>query len=200
MDRKLNQDAITEDLHGHLAIERMGSKTTLHVEAMHGCKEQVVCILKKFGNKDFLGAVDSDQETALHLAAYFKHTEVVKVLIDEAKRLFSSSDNSVNSFEGFLRKTNAKKNTALHLAVTNRNVKVVKLLIEADPNDLHIRNREGESPIYLAAKRGYSDIVKLICKVCKSPTFDGPKGKTALHAAITRLHEGMSYYYILFVL
>lgn len=36
--------------------------------------------------------------------------------------------------------------------------------------------------------------------VCKSPTSDGPKGKTALHTATMRLHEGMSYYYILFVL
>lgn len=202
MDQKLYQDAINGVPGAYASLKdaatqvivNMGNKTILHVESMHGCQENVQYILKNFGDRDLLIAVDSNQETALHLAAYFGHTEVVKVLIDEARRLFRSSDKSNgNFFEAFLRKINGKKNTALHLAVSNNNVDIVGLIVKADPDHIHDRNREGHSPIYLAADRGYSDIVKLICTVCTTPTLDGPRGKTALHAAITRFHQGMHY-------
>lgn len=164
---------------------------------MYGNTEKALSILKEHASHDssFLFSLDSNGETALHHAAYYGHTEVVKVLIDtvrslpSAPTLFWKADRS--PVISFIRIANRWRNTALHLAVSNHNVDIVKLLIEADPRDGHIQNNDGDSPVYLAAKRGYNDIVKLICNTCRSASLEGPDKKTALHAAITILHEGM---------
>lgn len=98
--------------------------------------------------------------------------------------------------ETLLRQRDDKHNTALHLAVGKGSLDVVELLVTADPTDRHIQNRKGETPIYLAAMLGHNEIVQKICEVCTHPTFDGPTGLTALHAAIRKRLHGMKYIYI----
>ncbi|KAL8122420.1 hypothetical protein AgCh_018949 [Apium graveolens] len=167
-----------------------GNKTILHTESMYGNTENLLFILKEFANRSFLFNVDSNGETALHLAAYYGHTEVVKALINAARSLPSSADDAISPVITFIRLANyVYANTALHLAVSNHNVDIVKVLVEEDPTDTHIQNSDGDSPVYLAAERGYNDIVKLICRACRAPNFRGPNNRTALHAVITRLHE-----------
>lgn len=181
-------------------------KTILRTElATYGNTEKALSILKEHASdSSFLFSRDSNGETALYIAAYYGHTEVVKVLIDTVRNLPSAPEpfwKSVTSPSiSFIRIANSSRNTALHIAVSNHNVDIVKLLIEADPWDGHIQNNAGDSPVYLAAKRGYNDIVKLICKTCPAASLEGPDKRTALHAAIARLHEGMCfmlrYYFI----
>lgn len=72
-----------------------------------------------------------------------------------------------------------------------RYLPIVKMLVEADPTDKHTLNNEEKSPMYTAAEKGYDDIVKVMCTTCTAPSLDGPGGSTALHAAITNLHQGM---------
>nr|XP_017238850.1 PREDICTED: ankyrin-3-like isoform X1 [Daucus carota subsp. sativus] len=167
------------------------NRTILHVASKDGSIKQVQYILQEFAKYNFLGKLDSNEETALHVAASYGHTEVVKGLIDAARSLplTSADDDPIAGFRKFVRQPNNKKNTALHLAVSNGNVDCAELLVKADPDDRHIQNDDGYTPIYLAAEMGYNETVKMFCRVCTTPTFHGPEGTTALHAAIKKLSQ-----------
>ncbi|WOG90700.1 hypothetical protein DCAR_0309944 [Daucus carota subsp. sativus] len=164
-------------------------RTILHIASKDGSLEQVRYILKEFADNNILMKLDSNQETALHLAAFYGHTEVVKLLIEAAQCLLPASGDV--SFETFVRQPNTSRNTALHLAVANGSLGCARLLVEADKEDRHIPNCQGEPPVYLAAKLGYNKIVKMICETCTAPSLSGPDdGSTALHAAIKMLPRG----------
>ena len=165
-------------------------ETILQVESKKGEIQNVRFIVSALANESLLGKLDRLEQTALHLAAHNGYTQVVEVLIDAAKHFLSSSH-----FLDFIRKAACPmKNTALHLAVLNDNVEIVKLLTKADPDDRHVRNNEGKTPIYIAAENGYKDIVKEICMTCPNLSLDGPDGRTtALHALIQNTGQGMSY-------
>ena len=80
--------------------------------------------------------------------------------------------------------TNEEQNTPLHEAVRLRMVDAVKILIKADPHVPYSTNRNGETPLYMAAANGSVEIVAEILQNCPSPAHEGPDGKTALHAAV----------------
>ncbi|XP_074356752.1 uncharacterized protein LOC141696521 [Apium graveolens] len=191
-------DAIAGDAisRAALAIEadilNKDGRTILHLESMRGDTKRVEYIVREFANKNLLVKLDTLNQTALHLAAHHGYTQVVEVLINAAALLPSSSANSVSSFHAFIRQANRRMgNTALHLATLNDNVAIVKLLVEADPNDSHVKNNEGRTPIYIAVEKGYKDIVKEICTTCTALSLDGPGGSaTALHALIQNIGQG----------
>lgn len=174
-------------------------KTILHVESMRGDTERVRYIVNELGKKNLLVKLDTLKQTALHLAAHHGHTQVVEILIDAAVNNLPSSSakedthNPVGSFQDFIRQaTGQMGNTALHLAVLKGNVAIVKLLVDADPNDNHVPNNDGKTPIYIAGEKGYTDIVKEFCRTCTALSLDGPGGRTtALHALIQSISPGM---------
>ncbi|KAK1587823.1 hypothetical protein Q3G72_017177 [Acer saccharum] len=49
----------------------------------------------------------------------------------------------------------------------------------------------GETPLYLAAERGYADVLDQILTTCTSPADHGPYNRTALHVAVIRKDEDM---------
>ncbi|KAL1826605.1 hypothetical protein ACET3Z_005017 [Daucus carota] len=195
-------DAIAGDAISIAALKMKADKvnelgeTILHVESKRGDIENVGFIVSEFANKSLLGKLDGSKQTALHLAAHGGHIQVVEALIDAARLLSPSLANdgahtSVDSFQHFIRQANVpNRNTALHLAVLHGNVAIVKLLVEADPNDSHVQNSEGKTPIYIAAEKGRKDIIKVICTSCKALSLDGPGGRTtALHALIQNIGQ-----------
>ncbi|KAM7461779.1 hypothetical protein LguiA_029900 [Lonicera macranthoides] len=78
--------------------------------------------------------------------------------------------------------------TPLHEAVRSHHVDVVKMLIEEDPEYSYTPKKyikeSRETPLYLAARRGFDELVDMILKKCKSPACSGPNGKTTLHGAV----------------
>lgn len=196
-------EAIAGDAISRAALEMKADtldkegKTILHVESIRGDTERVRYIVKEFANINLLVKLDRFKQTALQHAAHHGHTQVVKVLLDAARHLPSSSANDythdrVGSFQEFSRQANVQMgNTALHIAVLNGNVEIVKLLVQADPNDNHVQNNEGKTPVYIAVEKGYKDIIKEICSTCTALCLDGPGRTTALHALIQNVGQGM---------
>ncbi|KAK3433958.1 hypothetical protein EUGRSUZ_D01232 [Eucalyptus grandis] len=167
----------------------------LHVAAQYKQVEFIKRLLRCPSGPSLLWQVNRKGDTPLHVAAKVGSDKVVQVFIDLAKPLHSDVEKGrVEACKELLRKSNLHKDTALHYAVMHHPVKndavredhywVVKLLIEEDPQLCSITNVANESPLYLAANRGLSDITELILGAfSSSSSHKSPKGLTALHTA-----------------
>lgn len=147
------------------------NNTVLHLACQYGSMKCVKEILSV--HESLLLNINSRGETALHLAARFGHYDVVVQLIAAAK-----------SSQTLIRTQDVELETALHAAIRFNHRTVVELLVKEDPSHEHPQNMYEETPVYLATTRGYTDIIKTILNYCEFPTFGGPDGRTALHAAV----------------
>ncbi|CAL5381630.1 unnamed protein product [Camellia sinensis] len=161
--------------------------TVLHVAAQFGNKKYVKIILEKSPLSSLLCCLNIDGETPLHIAVREGHLDIVKALVGHAKRLdHEEVESGGGAAMEMLRATNKDNDTVLHMAVRNPDdVVVVEWLAKEDPEFTHPPNNAKETPLYLAAERQHNDMVSMILKNCTSPTYGGPKGQTALHAATT---------------
>ncbi|RVW72848.1 hypothetical protein CK203_057160 [Vitis vinifera] len=98
-------------------------------------------------------------DTPLHHAAREGHLTVVKALIDAAKRLHQEIESGVGGDKAIMRMTNEEENTALHEAVRYHHSEVVKSLTEEDPEFIYGANITGYTLLYMAAERGFEDLV-----------------------------------------
>lgn len=138
-----------------------------------------------------LWQINLNGDTPLQIAARYGHFEIVKLLIEHAKLPNEDLESGVGAVRRMLRMLNVKKDTALHEAARNHHLKVVKLLTHLDPHFEYPANDCDETPLYLAARKGHLYMVIEMLKTCQSLSYLGPKGKTALHAAVLSGNRGM---------
>ncbi|KAF6364040.1 ankyrin repeat and sterile alpha motif domain containing 1A [Rhinolophus ferrumequinum] len=123
--------------------------------------------LKKYGPFDpYINAKNNDNETALHCAAQYGHTEVVKVLLEE----LTDPTMRNNKFE-----------TPLDLAALYGRLEVVKMLLNAHPNLLSC-NTKKHTPLHLAARNGHRAVVQVLLEAGMESNYQTEKG-SALHEA-----------------
>ncbi|XP_074559150.1 uncharacterized protein LOC141815092 [Curcuma longa] len=80
-------------------------------------------------------------------------------------------------------------NTALHAAIIRGHLSVVNLLLSAAPKLATMTNQAEVSPLYMAAEREQLWIVRRILMESPQVSHQGPRGQTALHAAVLRSYE-----------
>ncbi|XP_077876281.1 ankyrin repeat and SAM domain-containing protein 1A isoform X1 [Ictidomys tridecemlineatus] len=123
--------------------------------------------LKKYGPFDpYINAKNNDNETALHCAAQYGHTEVVKVLLEE----LTDPTMRNNKFE-----------TPLDLAALYGRLEVVKMLLNAHPNLLSC-NTKKHTPLHLAARNGHRAVVQVLLDAGMDSNYQTEMG-SALHEA-----------------
>ncbi|PHT60755.1 hypothetical protein CQW23_03118 [Capsicum baccatum] len=157
------------------------------------------------GDGDFLLAdyLNRDEEnayqvtpkgnTVLHVAALNGQSGFVRQVIDITPALLccvllrgvdvAGQAVGINK-ETLMRMKDDGGETALHKAVRTGCVDSVRLLVKQDPDFELPANNAGETPLYLAAESGLVNCLSVILKYCNRPTYSGPCGRTALHAAI----------------
>ena len=154
--------------------------TILHVAAQTGNKK----IAKKIIDLDpsLLHERNSKGNTPLHIAASLGHLEMTNFLLSQHQHMMVP----------LLKITNERNETALHGAVRNGHSKIVKTLIEKDPSLTSLRNKDGESPLFIAVDRGFFHIAEYILDNEECCEYRGSKGMNILHAAAIRLDESES--------
>ncbi|KAJ0014625.1 hypothetical protein Pint_21255 [Pistacia integerrima] len=130
--------------------------------------------------------VNANGDTPLHVAAKCGNSAMVEVLFQHSRAQPGASQiGGLNPVWEMLKITNKEENAALHEAVQYGSLEVVKVLTrEGDPEFSYSANSYGETPLYLAAARGSPARVVAILGSCRAAAHGGPRGKTALHAAV----------------
>ncbi|KAM8976006.1 ankyrin repeat and SAM domain-containing protein 1A [Pelodytes ibericus] len=173
----LRNEAVTNiaDYKGCFPLHLAAWKGDAHIVRLlihHGpshakVNEQNIPEMKKYGPfHPYVNAKNNDNETALHCAAQYGHTEVVRVLLEEL------TDPTMR---------NNKLETPLDLAALYGRLEVVKLLLNAHPNLLSCHTRK-HTPLHLAARNGHRAVVKVLLDAAMDINYQTEKG-SALHEA-----------------
>ncbi|XP_042485352.1 protein ACCELERATED CELL DEATH 6-like isoform X2 [Macadamia integrifolia] len=170
--------------------------TLLHTAANYN-NVQVVKVIRENQPTSILRSKNYREDTALHIAARHNNAEVVKYLLDWAKET-DEAENGCKRYE-MAKLKNRDGNTALHEAVLRRHREVIEVLMESHKFLIFMKNNRRESPLYLAAERGLHVVLEKMLKVALEEEnfnkkkkdlriFDGPDGRTPLHAAVAKKH------------
>nr|XP_023872574.1 protein ACCELERATED CELL DEATH 6-like [Quercus suber] len=151
--------------------------TILHVTAKSGHTK----IAKKIIDLDpsLLHERNSKGNTPLHIAASLGHQKMTNFLLSQGQ----------HTTVPLLMITNERNETALHGAVRNGYNEIVKKLIEKCPSLTSLRNKDGESPLFIAVDRGFFDIATHILDIEECCEYKGSKGMNILHAAAIRIDK-----------
>ncbi|KAM9855952.1 ankyrin repeat and SAM domain-containing protein 1A isoform 3-T3 [Aulostomus maculatus] len=114
----------------------------------------------------YINAKNNDNETPLHCAAQYGHSQVVRLLLEE----LTDPTMRNNKFE-----------TPLDLAALYGRLEVVKLLLSAHPNLLSC-NTKKHTPLHLASRNGHLPVVEVLLGAGMDINYETEKG-SALHEA-----------------
>ncbi|CAL8250600.1 unnamed protein product [Arctogadus glacialis] len=110
--------------------------------------------------------MNNDNETPLHCAAQYGHTQVARLLLEE----LTDPTMRNNKFE-----------TPLDLAALYGRLEVVKLLLSAHPNLLGC-NTKKHTPLHLASRNGHLGVVEVLLDTGMDINYETERG-SALHEA-----------------
>uniref|UniRef100_UPI00398E5B8B ankyrin repeat domain-containing protein 6b n=1 Tax=Pristiophorus japonicus TaxID=55135 RepID=UPI00398E5B8B len=173
----------------------------LLIAAHKGQTENVVQLI----NKGAKIAITKHGRTALHLAAYKGHIDVVRVLLKASCDLDIQDDSDQTALhraavvgntevisalilEGCsLDRQDKDGNTALHEACWHGFSQSVKLLVKAGAN-VHAKNQAGNIALHLACQNGHSQSSRVLLLGGSRPDIKNSMGDTCLHTATRYNH------------
>ncbi|XP_069560534.1 ankyrin repeat and SAM domain-containing protein 1A isoform X9 [Brachyistius frenatus] len=146
-------------------------KLLIHQGPSHPKLNEQSCVdpkeFKRWGPFDpYINAKNNDNETPLHCAAQYGHSQVVRLLLEE----LTDPTMRNNKFE-----------TPLDLAALYGRLEVVKLLLIAHPNLLSC-NTKKHTPLHLASRNGHLSVVEVLLDAGMDINYETEKG-SALHEA-----------------
>ncbi|CAL4127634.1 unnamed protein product [Meganyctiphanes norvegica] len=135
-------------------------------------------IVKSFMNHNpDLRMLDGQGASVIHIAAEAQSIPLLKLFIEE------------NECKDFIYANDNAGNNIIHAAMTKKEniseaqvLETVKFILTTGLN-IHSQNMDGKTPIYCAAKSGYSSVIKLLLKHSTDPTVVAKSGRNVLHAA-----------------
>ncbi|KAK7130095.1 hypothetical protein R3I93_019662 [Phoxinus phoxinus] len=138
----------------------------LHLAAWRGDVDIVQILIHHGPSHSRVNEQNLEKETALHCAAQYGHSEVVRVLLQEL------TDPSMR---------NSRGETPLDLAAMYGRLQVVCMLLTAHPNLMSCNTRK-HTPLHLAARNGHYTTVRVLLEADMDVNTQTEKG-SALHEA-----------------
>jgi ankyrin repeat protein len=141
-------------------------RTPLHIAAIHGLENTTKSLL---GSGADIEATDDGTWTPLHLTCGYGSIGVLELLLSKGANVnYRDEDNWA----------------ALHQAVNHNRVRETRLVLDAGA-DVNIRTTDtGLTPLQMAARHGYEDIVKSLIASGAEIEARNREGSTALHLAV----------------
>ncbi|KAL4604592.1 hypothetical protein ACB092_10G202500 [Castanea dentata] len=147
-------------------------------------------VIRKYGEKFELAytvRINKLGDTALHFAISHGQDHIVEKLV----KIISDKNKEA------LKLKNEKKNIPLHVAASMGTLKMCICIAKADPSLGIERNKDGETPLFLAVLRGERDIFLQLHSICccklDSSYYRKHGGETILHCAIKRECWDLAY-------
>ncbi|XP_021718434.1 protein ACCELERATED CELL DEATH 6-like [Chenopodium quinoa] len=155
------------------------NSTILHLAASVGQLYLIDKIIQQ-PCQHLLRVPNTKDDLPIHVAARSCQFEAVKRLVFLADRFNEIS---------LLERTNKDSNTVLHIALENQQEKMAKFLFEKYPKTFYYLNLQGFSPLFLAIKAEFWDLVKSMLSEAIVDEFPEAlaqllEGKSVVHAAI----------------
>uniref|UniRef100_A0ACD5X4D8 Uncharacterized protein n=1 Tax=Avena sativa TaxID=4498 RepID=A0ACD5X4D8_AVESA len=182
MDRRLLKAATDGDLTSlkELAEENLamllgttlGRNTCLHISSFHGHEKFCKDVLAH--NHSLLSMVNLDKETPLIAAVTGGHVTLASLLLARCRTLKLSDT---------ILQEDRNKCNALHHAICCGHKELALDLIDAEPALSKGVNEYGESPMFVAVMRGFTDVSEKLLAIPGS-AYSGPHAYNALHAAV----------------
>jgi ankyrin repeat protein len=145
-----------------------GAKLDPVSAAAAGDKKRVVECLAE--DKAFLEEHSKDGWTALHLASYFGHKEIVQLLLEAGAPVLARSKNGMN-------------NHPLHAAAAGKSRDIVAMLLSAGA-EVNATQSGGWTALHAAAQDGDAEMVKLLLMNGADPDLRADNGQSALDLAM----------------
>ena len=141
----------------------------LHYAAQHGFHRVVEWLITTY-SQDVNVPGNFNDWTPLHLASWFEHPKVIRLLLEHGA--------DINS------KTGGGETPLCLLLARGGNLEAVQLLLEQGA-DLSVRSGVGRDSLYMALRNGQPEHVQLLLKHGANPNFRdvGDQGETSLHVA-----------------
>ncbi|TVU20060.1 hypothetical protein EJB05_36247, partial [Eragrostis curvula] len=137
-----------------------------------------------------MAAPSSKGDTPLHCAARAGNTKMVAHLIKlAAEGSYGGPQQKVAAMD-FVRMQNRRGETALHEAVRFGDLEMVEALVSADKRLASVDAKDGTSPMYVACTLGRTTMAIRLHDIGYEPSYSGPRGQNALHAAVLRDKRG----------
>jgi ankyrin repeat protein len=159
----------------------------LYYALMKGNKNRVAELCQKIQDHA-LHVITVNDDTVLHMATYAKEASLVEKLLDELP------DHHLDK----LTRQNRVGNTILHeTATSNHTVAIADKLLKRAPGLLGMRNHNGETALFRAARYGKTDMFNFLAAKVSGYDESGLQfyvqrsdKTTILHMAILSLHFG----------
>ncbi|XP_078150828.1 uncharacterized protein LOC144546179 [Carex rostrata] len=131
-----------------------------------------------------------DGETPLIAALMAANLSLASDIITAASQYMKHDDlEKGRLLNCMLLEADRRKENALHHAMRNGFENFALKLLEIEPQLSEQVTNIGESPMYMAARRGYSEVVKQLLEIPSSADC-GPIDESAMHAAVKHNHPG----------
>ncbi len=143
----------------------------IHEAASKGEIDKVKSILAE--NPELVNTQDDRSYTALHIAAYLGHKEVVEVLMANGGNI------SLEDKDG---------RSPLHCAVCHEHKSVTKVLI-ANKADVNAKDKNSHTALHFVASGGQYEIIELLIAKGAEVNAGNKEGQTPLHLATYNGHE-----------
>lgn len=175
VNRRAEAALLLIDNKADIHVKAASARTPLFYAASAGLMPVVERLLKAGASPV---TPDTDGWTAIHVAARFGHTEVLKLLLAQRG---ASPSTPLRS-----------RHTPLHLAARGGHVETVAFLLERPDVEPNARAMSGETPLHVAAEYGSAGCVKVLLEHRADPQAEDDRNQRPLDLAIDRKHPAVA--------
>jgi ankyrin repeat protein len=166
----------------------------LHMAAMLGHKEFAKAVWSR--EPSLFSGTNIDGETPLIAALMAANVSLASEMITAASQLMQPNGLEEGKlFNEMLLKADKRGENVLHHAMRNGFEDLALDVLNIEPRLSEQVNKSDESPMNMAARRGYSRIVAILLDIPSSAHF-GPRNTTALSAAVRAGDTGYASYFL----